>query len=236
MRISDPYVGFSKVFDKVVSDKKYDKWEIWIKQVWEKFDFSPQSLLDLACWTWKNSIRFSKYCQVVWIDSSKFMIEQAAKNYTNIDFLLWHFLNFTLSYKVDCAICLDFSTNYILRSSEFIDFLNRVYDNLNDWWMFIFDFKPTKSFVKKERHLQESDFEYKWVCNSDYSPFVIIDITVDLKNWQITQERHIERWYELDEILDIIKSTKFTLLEIYDNCISKEIDENSDLVQLVLRK
>lgn len=237
MWIVDPYKWFSKVFDKIVRDEKYNIWEEWIINVWNKHNIKPNSLLDLACWTWKNSIRFSnRWLSVFWVDFSKDMIEQAKTNYPNIEFITWHFLNFSIPQKVDTAICLDFSTNYILRESEFIEFLKLVYNNLNDWWIFIFDFKPTHTFSKKERKITNWEFEYEWKCDANNDPFVIIDIEIKLNNWEYFKERHIERWYEIDEIKYIISQTNFNIIDIYDNCVSKGIDEKSELIQIVLKK
>lgn len=237
MNISDPYEGFSKIFDKVVSKAKYDKWEAWIQAVWAKNNFSPKTILDIACGTGINAIRLSKLgIDVYGVDSSESMLEQARKKNSEIKFLKGHFLNFSIPSKVDGAICFDFSTNYILRSNEFIDFLNRVYDVLNENAIFIFDFKPAQAFFKKEKHLQEADFTFDWTCNIRHEPFVIVDMKISLATGEVFNERHIERGYNLDEIMQIIKSTKFKILEIYDNCELKTPDENSELIQCVLRK
>lgn len=237
MNIADPYDGFSKVFDRVVSAPKYDKWQKWINQVWEKHNFSPKSLLDLACGTGINSINFSNQkIEVFGIDSSPSMLIEARKKSDKVIFLNGHFLNFTIPKRVDAAICLDFSTNYILRQNEFVEFLNRVYEFLNDGGIFILDCKPTNSFVKKEKHLKEKDFTFDWVCNIENAPFVIIDIKITLNDGSNFEERHIERGYSLRELKQIVQSSKFDLLAVYDNCESNEPDDKSELIQLVLKK
>lgn len=237
MNIADPYDGFSKVFDKVVSAPKYDKWQKWINQVWEKYNFSPNSLLDLACGTGINSIRFANQnIEVFGIDSSPSMLSEAQKKSDKVTFLNGHFLNFTIPKRVDAAICLDFSTNYILRQNEFVEFLNRVYQYLNDGGIFVFDCKPTNSFVKKEKHLKEEDFTFDWVCNIENAPFVIIDIKISLSDGSNFDEKHIERGYSLEELRQLVQCTKFDLLEIYDNSELKEPNDKSELIQFVLRK
>lgn len=237
MNIADPYDGFSKVFDRVVSVPKYDKWEQWIKQVWKKHNFAPKSLLDLACGTGINSIRFANQnIEVFGIDSSPSMLNEARKKSDKVTFLNGHFLNFTIPKKVDAAICLDFSTNYILRQNEFVEFLNRVYQSLNDGGIFIFDCKPTNSFVKKEKHLKEKDFTFDWVCNIENAPFVIIEIKISLNNGSNFDERHIERGYSPEELKQIVQCTKFGLLEAYDNCKLREPNDKSELIQFVLKK
>ena len=237
MNIADPYDGFSKVFDRVVSAPKYDKWEQWIKQVWKKHNFAPKSLLDLACGTGINSIKFAKEnIEVFGIDSSPSMLDEARKKSDKVIFLNGHFLNFTIPKRVDAAICLDFSTNYILRQNEFVEFLNRVYQSLNNGGIFIFDCKPTNSFVKKEKHLKEKDFTFDWVCNIENAPFVIIDIKISLNNGSNFDERHIERGYSLEELKKIVQCTKFDLLEVYDDCQRKESNDKSELIQFVLKK
>ncbi len=240
MTFVDPYEGFSKVFDKVVSKNKYDKWEEWIKEIWSKNNVSPNSLLDIACGTGNNAIRFAGDNIEVWgIDNSTNMLNEARRKTSNVKFLKGHFLNFYLPKKVDAAVYLDFSTNYILKYEESIEFLKRVYDFLNVNGIFIFDFKPLKSFTKKEKHLCEKDFTYDWECNIENDPFVIIDISVSInENGKVEKfkERHIERGYTVDEIKKIIQATHFKLIEIYDNCILKEPNNDSELIQIALKK
>ena len=82
------------------------------------------------------------------------MLEQARKKSTEVTFLPGHFLNFILPEKVDAALCLDFSVNYILRPDEFREFFKRVHHHLNSGGIFIYDVKPTEAFLKKEKHFK----------------------------------------------------------------------------------
>jgi len=237
MNIADPYQEFSKIFDRVASAQKYVKWQQWINDVWTKHGLSPKSLLDLACGTGNNAIRFSHQgLKVFGVDSSQGMLNEARAKKSNVQFSYGNFLNFLLPQTVDAVICLDFSTNYILRFDEFAEFINRVYASLNSGGIFIFDFKPVNSFVKKEKHLKENDFIFDWVCNTHFTPFVVIDMNIALANGRTFQERHIERGYNVQEIKQVVSATKFSLLEVYDDCILKTPNDNSELIQLVLKK
>ena len=238
MDLSDPYDGFSKVFDRIVPEHKYQNWEAFILSIWNKKNIFPTTLLDIACGTGKNAIRFSQRdIEVFGIDSSLSMLSIAKAKKSSVHFTKGHFLNFNLPKKVDAAICLDFSTNYILRSDEFVDFLNRVYENLNAKGILIFDFKPAKMFLKKEKHLANQDFTFDWVCNLEHAPFVVIDMDTYLKKEnQRFKERHIERGYTLEEIRSIVSQTQFKTAEYYDNCQDKIPADSSELIQVVLQK
>src|SRR3989344_4658230 len=190
MNISEPYEGFSKVFDRVVSPEKYDRWEKWIRETWTKNGFSPKSLLDMACGTGINSARFARDgMEVFGVDNSPEMLDEAVKKKIPATFIRGHFLNFAVPKKVDAAICLDFSTNYILRQDEFVEFLNNVYESLNDGGMFIFDLKPIKAFPRKEKHLKAEDFSFDWVCSIENAPFAVIDIRISLYGGEGFKER-----------------------------------------------
>ena len=236
MKLADPYKGFSNVFERIVSVEKYDRWEALIRSVWKKNSFSPRSLVDLACGTGLNGVRFSKELEVFGVDSSASMLERAKEKGSSVEFLKGNFLNFILPKNVDAALCLDFSTNYILRTDEFVEFLNRVESCLNEGGLFILDFKPTQAFKKKERHLEEKEFVFDWKCNVEHAPFVIIDIEVKMKEGETFKERHIERGYSWDEMKKIIEGSNFYLKEVYDNCTLKEPAESSELIQVVLQK
>jgi len=104
MNITDPYDGFSKIFDRVASGSKYDKWENWIKEVWKKHNFYPNSLLDLACGTGTNSTRFAKNgLEVFGVDSCQGMLNEARKKTDKVTFLYGHFLNFIIPQKSRCC-------------------------------------------------------------------------------------------------------------------------------------
>ena len=155
MDLVNPYTGFSEVFDKIVSESKYEKWEKFIKKIWIKNNFAPTSLVDLACGTGRSSNRFNKNIEIFGVDFSEEMLKKAKERSPTTTYLYGHFLNFNLPKKVDGAFCLDFSINYLLRTNEFIEFLNRVYNNLNNKGIFIFDFKPTKNFIKKQKNIKK---------------------------------------------------------------------------------
>ncbi len=235
MNISEPYEGFSKVFDRVVSPEKYDRWERWIRETWTGNGLSPRSLLDMACGTGINSARFAGEMEVFGVDSSQSMLAEAVKKRIPATFIRGNFLNFTLPKKVDAAICLDFSTNYILRQDEFAGFLDKVYESLNDGGMFIFDFKPAKAFPKKEKHVKGSDFSFDWTCSTENAPIVAVDIRIAVDG-KVFNERHVERGYTADEMKRIVRSTKFDVVAICDNCELKEPADESEMIQFVLKK
>jgi ubiquinone/menaquinone biosynthesis C-methylase UbiE len=236
MSISDPYEGFSEVFDQVVSKLKYDQWEAWIKEIWSKHGLKPVSLLDVACGTGINSVRFSKHVpEVFGVDSSPNMLKKATEKNSSVHFTKGHFLNFEIPQKVDAAFCLDFSTNYILRSNEFVEFLSRVYDVLNEGGIFIFDCKPVLAFSKKAKDITTDAYSFKWVCNTTQSPFVVVDVSIVVDGTSY-HEKHVERGYTVAELKQIISQTDFTLEEIYGDCEQVDSYEDVKLQQFVLRK
>ena len=174
--------------------------------------------------------------EVFGVDNSPEMLDEAVKKKIPATFIRGHFLNFAVPKKVDAAICLDFSTNYILRQDEFVEFLNNVYESLNDGGMFIFDFKPIKAFPRKEKHLKAEDFSFDWVCSIENAPFAVIDIRISLYGGNVFNERHIERGYTADEVRNIVRSTKFDVVAVCDNCELKEPNDESEMIHFILRK
>src|SRR3989338_1314552 len=86
--VADPYHAFSQVFDRIVSQEKYDKWERWIREVWEYHDFHPKSLVDIACGTGINAIRFSSpELQTYGVDRSDAMLAEARKKGSDVQFI-----------------------------------------------------------------------------------------------------------------------------------------------------
>ena len=203
----------------------------------ESLELKPENrVIDIACGTGINSIRFSKEgIKVIGIDSSLDMLKIAKNKVSSAQFFYGNFLNFNIPNNVDSAICFDFSTNYILTKKDFKNFLNRVYKCLNANGIFIFDFKPLASFAKEEKHLNK-DFIFDWTCQISNSPIINIGIKIVTKDGGKFEERHVERGYKIDEIKNMIAETKFKLVRAYDNCLRTTPNDNSKLVQIVLRK
>jgi len=237
VKIVPPYQAFSKVYDKVVSPEKYDKWEKFIDKVWRENYLKPKSMLDLACGTGINAIRYSKRgIQVFGVDASEDMLKIAMRKSHKVKYFKADFLNFSMPHKVDAVICLDFATNYLLTPNDILFFVNRVYRFLNPHGIFIFDFKPLGSFANEEKHAKYKDFKFDWVCDLTKSPIVNIQITITTKSGTQTREHHIERGYGLEEMKQIIAKSKFKYIKAYNNCLPTEPSENSKLIQIVLKK
>ena len=56
----ETYKYFSEIYDSVQKKEKYDLWKSFTLQIWEKNNFKPNNLLDVACGTGTNSIIFAK--------------------------------------------------------------------------------------------------------------------------------------------------------------------------------
>ncbi len=237
-----PYDGFSLVFDNVVKKKKYTKWYRFIREIWNMNKLKPKTLVDLACGTGNNSIIYAKKnIKVQGIDQSKKMLKiaRSKKGNRDIKYTLASFDNFKIPAKVDAAICLDFSTNYILSKRYFVKFLKRVYTSLKPGGIFIFDFKPTEAYLKKELHLKKKRFSFDCVFDIKNKPFVKADIIVNIikgkKNMSFI-EKHLERGYNLKEMKKIVNKTDFDIIGFFDNCNPKEPAEECELIQVALRK
>jgi len=245
----EPYESFCFVFDEIAEKTehervKYGNWHKFIKTIWKNGGLKPESLVDFACGTGSNSVIYAKEgLKVYGIDKSKGMLAVAKKKSKNLNITFIHgsFMDFKLPCKVDAAICLDFSTNYLLSKEEFIKFINRVFDVLDDNGIFIFDFKPCEAFLKKELHVKDDNFSFDCMFDIKNKPFVNVEMKIKVKDKNKNEikeylEKHLERGYNIDEMKEIVSKTKFKLIGFFDDCKFQEPKNDSELIQVVLRK
>lgn len=236
----DRYDFFSMIFDDVVLKEKYLRWEEFILRVWYNHDWSPDSLLDLACGTGNNLEIYAKRGIFVYgVDKSVKMLKKAAEKKISGKYQLLEssFSDFRINTLVDAAICLDFSTNYILSASEFVRFLDRVYAYLASGGIFVFDFKPTKAFPAKNLIKKVGRYEFNCIFDISNSPLVNAQITVsDLEAGIVYKELHEERGYDIEEIQTIVERSKFKNCKMYDNCKIRDPSPDCELIQVVVRK
>jgi ubiquinone/menaquinone biosynthesis C-methylase UbiE len=166
-------------------------------------------------------------------------IAKSKRKNLDIKYIEASFSNFKIPTKVDTALCLDFSTNYILSNKDFVRFLKRVYNFLKPGGIFIFDFKPTEAYLKKELHLKKRKFSFDCVFDIKNKPFVNADMRVTIKKGKENLsfiENHLERGYNLKEMKNIVNKTNFDIIGFFDNCRFHDPSKNCELIQVALRK
>ena len=90
---------------------KYTKWLKYLDQILNKYDLSPNEIVDLACGTGSITIGLAKRgYKVIGIDNSEDMLyvvkEKSLKNGLDINFVCQDMENIDLPHPVDAMTCI----------------------------------------------------------------------------------------------------------------------------------
>ncbi|PYE50024.1 class I SAM-dependent DNA methyltransferase [Deinococcus yavapaiensis] len=149
-----PFTALASVYDAIMADIEYDAWADFILTYARSENFTPSSVLDLACGTGASTEPFVKRgLDVVGVDGSADMLKVARSRVPNVEFVLGDLRTFDLSRRFDLVTCLFDSLNNLTASEDLGAAFSRVYAHLAPGGLFAFDIN-TRSGV---RDLWEGD-------------------------------------------------------------------------------
>ena len=245
------YKNFSKVYDIFMKDAPYEKWTIYIQNIFKKFKVNPKIICELGCGTGNMTIRLAKKnFSLIGIDISDDMLAIAKNkiienNIDNILFLNQNMCNFKLVNKVDCFICICDGLNYILNEKDLLNVFKSVFKYLNKDGLFIFDLNT----IYKFKHiLGQNDFcettdyaAYTWEnyydeklhINEFYTNFFIKCEKLNL--YERFEEIHYQKAYSIEKVKNLIKQSGLTLLNIFDDLNFNPPKNTSERIFFVIK-
>ena len=204
------YETFAAVYDAVMDDSLYDKWtDFSLRHLLKTKE--RKKLLELACGTGIQSVRFSKAgFDVTGLDLSADMLKIAEKRAASakqkIDFMEGNMLDLSKAGKYDFVTCYSDSICYMQDEVEVGDVFKEVYNTLNEDGVFIFDVHSTyqtdEVFPGYSYHENAEDFAMLWDTYEDDAPHSIVhELTFFIKeadgSFSRHDEVHEERTYEV---------------------------------------
>lgn len=224
------YCYLASFYDRLMNRKKYLEWGKLIKRVIKKYQLPKKICLDIACGTGKiTEILLKQGFRVVGIDRSKEMLKVARKNFPKAKFVKADMRNFKLKEKGVFAVSFYDSLNYLLTSDDLLKTFRFVSRHLENDAIFLFDLN-SRAHVnyarKKNPDVASGKNFYAIFRNSGKGKFWFLEIDLFIKQknglYKLFQEKHIERGYNEDEIVPLLKRTGFVLLETKSD---KRVDE-----------
>lgn len=243
------YKGFAKVYDQLMLNTPYDYWLENLLEIYEKYNFTNKSILDLACGTGEMSNRLArKGYKVMGVDISAEMLEIAQdKSYNEnlkINYINQDIKELELHHTYDSVISYCDGFNYIIESEDLLNVFRKVFNNMNENGLFIFD-------ISSEYKLKEvlgnnifadtsENITYVWENYYDESTSLIeFDLSIFTKKGDLYEredESHIQRAYHIKEIKEMLEKSGFELLEVLDTNTNKSITESSERILFIGKK
>jgi len=225
----DRYTGFARIYDKVMAAVDYEAWASYVERILSRAGLSFSSVLDLACGTGNTSFPFAaRGYRVYGVDLSPEMLqvaaEKAARLGLDVHFLEQDMREVRLPERVDLAICLYDSMNYMLTTEDLLEVFTSVFRALNRGGAFVFDMNSSYQ-IRTVRpgitFFEDDDVALVWEDRvSPDGRLWEVELTVFERTetglYRRFKETHIERGYDLHEVLELAARAGFTNLAQYE--------------------
>jgi ubiquinone/menaquinone biosynthesis C-methylase UbiE len=222
------YHEFAYIYDTLMKNVDYEKWTDQIEAIFKKYGKAPKTVADLACGTGgiTNALAARGY-RAAGVDLSEDMLyvarEKARKSGLRIPYICQNIVQLELHKPVDAIVCMCDGLNYILDKADLKKALERIYHFLNPGGILVFDISShyKLSSVLGNHTMADTgeDISLIWL-NQFNKETQILEMnltffTKDGSRYKRTDETHLQRAYQEDEILALLTECNFTDTESF---------------------
>jgi SAM-dependent methyltransferase len=240
------FTDVAEVYDSLMAVVPYRHWVNYVERIWDRFECSPTTVLDLACGTGNVTLELAQRgYRVTGVDNSPAMIRQArTKRATWMQFELQDARHLDLPEPFDACVCLFDSLNYVLTPEELGSAFAGVFRHLRPRGLFVFDVNTVRA-LERGMFTQEGtggDPSLTYVWRSSYDPetrFCRIDMRFQAQTPTGTREfheTHVQRGYPLAELRPLLEAAGFELLGDYQAYGFRPATEGCDRAYFVARR
>jgi ubiquinone/menaquinone biosynthesis C-methylase UbiE len=211
-------------YDELMRQVPYRMWVSYYQLLLSTIESRPKRVLDVACGTGTmTEMLHREGYQMTGFDLSEPMIEiarrKAAKKKLPVEYHVANAVTFDLGQSFDGILCFFDSLNNITRPDHLQQVFHRVFAQLEPGGSFIFDLNT--AFAFRTNMFDQSDLrkqtrlKYDWQGTWDEETRLI---TVNMKFWRDEEsfsETHIQRAYDLDEVLPMLKAAGFHQIQSF---------------------
>ena len=211
-----------------MKDYGYERWVDYIEELFTRSDFSPSTMVDIACGTGNMTILLAeKGYDIIGIDSSEDMLymakEKSLSKGLNIPFIHQDIRNLALHGPVDVITCMCDGFNYILSKGELITIFKKIYELLNRQGFLIFDIS---SYYKLSTILGDNimadaseDISLIWFNTFDgHDDICCMDLTFFVSEgcqYRRFDETHYQRAYRLKDVEILLANARFSNIQVF---------------------
>ncbi|MGR3741608.1 class I SAM-dependent DNA methyltransferase [Companilactobacillus sp. DQM5] len=218
------YSKFAEIYNELMDDSLYEKWQNYVEKRSDKSD-----LLEVACGTGDLAILLKKSgYNVTASDLSYEMLEIAAKkiedNNLLFDLVQIDMLDLTGLEKYDVITCFDDSICYLKNENELQQAFNQAFVHLNNGGKYLFDahslYQMDTIFPGYMYNFKNSENAFMWSSyEGEFEHSIEHDLTFfswneNIQGYDVSEELHHERTYELDVYVNHLKKAGFKDIEV----------------------
>ena len=243
------YQAFAYVYDQLMSDVDYERWVHYIEEIFKYYGKEPKYITELACGTGNITNRLAqKGYHIIGVDKSEDMLavaqDKASDLGVEVIYINHEMEGLTLPTELDAILCICDGFNYITEEKTLIDIFKMVNEHLSQDGIFIFDIS---SYHKLSQVLGNNTFaenqkgiSFIWENYFDAKRHLSeMDLTLFIQEGQYyrkSEERHVQRAYHEDEIIEYIKKAKFNFIDVFNGFTFLPSEETSERICFVCRK
>jgi len=213
------YSKLAKYYDKMHHFMNYQgQVDFIIKQFKKHNQSGKKNVLDVACGTGNHANLLMKGgFNIVGIDKSNYMLEQARKKNKSIKYVLGDMKDFKLDEKFDLVICMYNSILYNLNKEEIKKTLINFKEHLDNGGILIFDaFEKSAGIEKKDflYELKEDNIHIISVYLTRYNQkdnHIIFD-NYFIINEELVHDYHIAGAFTHHDIVDTLREVGFEII------------------------
>ena len=241
--MSQPYEELSTVYDKIMHHVNYRQWARYIKRIFNYYNISVTSLIDLSCGTGKLLISLRAKDRILFgADLSHSMLKMAKvkRKLNNVPLICAGFEATPFKKNsFDVVLILYDSINYIIDDEEMGEMFFQVKHLLKEDGLFIFD--VVTPYVCEEFFRDYTEYtnwngvtctRHSWFKKQQQIQFNEFNIIVGEDSYH---ELHRQKIRKISEWKDIIGTNNFELIHAFDNFTFHEASSYSERIHFVCR-
>ncbi|MCW9708232.1 class I SAM-dependent DNA methyltransferase [Fodinibius salsisoli] len=248
------YTTLAEIYDAVMQEVNYDFWADFLDALMLQHHPNPESVMELACGTGSLALSLDELeCYEMWgTDRSPEMIAKARQKnkdrMCSVNFSVMNFLDITIDRTFDVVICVFDSINYLHEPKQVLRFLQECQKLLGPKSLLIFDFTTPINSMEAIDYLNNeedtTDNHFHFLRRSTYDAekqihtnrFEIQKLSADHQTVEEEfVEVHRQKIYTLQQMLDIIDQTPYTVVAKYNEFEFEEANEESLRITMVLQ-
>lgn len=244
----ESYTEFASVYDLFMDEVPYKEWKERLIEHLKDHNITDGLVLDLGCGTGTMTELLS--CEgydMIGVDASYDMLnvamEKREASGQDILYLCQKMQEFELYGTVRAVVCVCDSINYLLSPEDLVRTFKLVNNYLDPKGIFIFDFNTVHKYRDTigDRVIAENREEASFIWENEYDEESQINeyvLTVFIKNaenglYEKTEEEHLQRGYELEEIRACLEKAGLVFIKAYDTDTNGNVAENSERITVV---
>lgn len=235
------YQAMAAVYDRLMGHVDYDKWADGLEFQWRKFGINPKKVLDAGCGTGNVLVSLVKRgYQVYGIDNSSEMLaicqDKLFDHQLSAILMDMDIREVVLPEKVDAAICLCDTLNYLIHQSDWERCFKSIYQAVKPGGCFIFDMRTPYYYEQiladNQWVEQEDDVVLIWENDFSQKPVMNIELTFFVRQpnglYQKHVEEHQQKCCQVTEIKELAIKAGFDLKFMGADLCGRPLDLSQD--------